>query len=137
MMPKKKSLVLTLVNYSLTFVVVLFVGTFVMQEQILNYAFQEGKTHIVTFAQKAGIAIDELDAQELRFGGTDSITFGSFSTVLTLPNQKQLSFDQYEDAVMITPPVQVTPNAVFKYNNLSMYLVECHCCFFKFDFCLR
>jgi len=91
MMPKKKSLILTLMSYSFGFVVFLFAGLFIFQEQILNMAFQEGKVHIVAFAQKAGISIDELDAQELRIAGTDAMTFGSFSTVLILPNKKQLS----------------------------------------------
>ena len=96
MMPKKKSFIMTMVKYSTALVVATLIGIFVMQEQILNYAFQEGKTHIVTFAQKAGISIDELDAQELRFAGTDAITFGSFSTTLILPNQKQLSLNLQE-----------------------------------------
>ena len=96
MMPKKKSFVMTTIKYSATLVITALVGIFVMQEQILNYAFQEGKSHILDFAQKAGISIDELDAQELRFAGTDAITFGSFTTLLTLPNQKQLSLSLQE-----------------------------------------
>ena len=89
--PKKKSFLGRLILYSFIFFIVLAGGLFAFQGPLLNYGFQEGKPHIINFAQKAGISISELDAKDLAFAGTDAITFGSFSTTMILPNKKELA----------------------------------------------
>jgi|GEM_PF-2149719 len=93
---KKTSWIGKIMMYSFGFFLFIIGGGFVFQEQLLNIGFQEGKVHILEFAQKAGISISELDATELRIAGSEAITFGSFSTKLQLSKTKQLTLNLQE-----------------------------------------
>ena len=95
--PKKPSIIGTLVMYSFVFFVAVIAGIYAFQGFLLNYGFQEGKGHLVKFAQKAGITISEIDAKDLSLAGTEGIQFGSFSTVMELPNKKELSLSLQEN----------------------------------------
>ena len=94
--PKKKSILGAIVMYGFVFFIAVIAGVFAFQGPLLNYGFQEGKVYIIQFAQKAGISISELDAKELSLSGSDTITFGSFSTTMVLPNKKELALSLQE-----------------------------------------
>ena len=87
--PKKKSLLGRLILFSFLFFIATIGGLIAFQGQILNWGFQTYKGHAIQFAQKAGISISELDAQELSvdlaeiefsFPPGGAVEFASFST---------------------------------------------------------
>lgn len=112
--PKKKSLLGRLVMFSFLFFVAILGGLVAFQGQILNWGFQNYKQYAVQFAQKAGISISELDAQDLKIsepvfqlppGGT--VEFGSFSTTMILPNKKEMALALQESKASFNPKTKV------------------------------
>ena len=85
-----------MIKYSFMFVVLLIAGVYFFQGPLLNLGFQKARPIIIDVANKSGITISELDAQELALDGTDTITFGSFVTKITLPNKKVLNLSLQE-----------------------------------------
>ena len=112
--PKKKSLLGKLIIFSFLFFIAGLGGVFAFQGQLLNWGFQKYKGHAVNFAQKAGISISELDAQELSIsevklqmppGGT--VEFGSFATTMILPNKKEMALALQESKVSFAPKTKI------------------------------
>ena len=90
---KKSGWIFKIFTYSAGLLAVLVLGVYIFQGPLLNMGFQRARPIIIEFANKAGITIDEIDATELAISGTDTITFGSIKTVLTLPNKKKLDLN--------------------------------------------
>ena len=112
--PKKKSLLVRLFLVSIVFFIAILGGLFAMQTQILNWGFQNYKGHAVAFAQKAGISISELDAQELQISEIElqmppggAVKFGSFSTTMVLPNKKEMALALQESKVAFAPKTKI------------------------------